>query len=246
MTNEPPLITAGSFQTAWVEAGRCVLGAGGSAANLVAHIKDVTVFDSELHGRVSSFAKSVGVLPPKDVAYTVFPHTPYWQGKSANEIYSRYNGTGGFYNRSRKRPHSGWGTYFRRMTHYQRSNGEIVNQLDRVISAIRDWRSPRQAAYAIVIPQPGPDTARPEGSPCLNYIAPQVTIGNPLTVGLLCVYRNHDFVERAYGNYWGLCELTKFIARETGAQPGTLTCVSSHAYVPSHRGQMRAFLDSLP
>jgi len=245
MPNEPWLIAASSFQHAWVEAAKRLSEAGGSAANLVAHIEDVTAFDSELHGRVSAFAKSIDVLPPKDVAYTVFPHTRYWQGKPADEIYRRYNEAGGFYDRTRRRPHSGWGTYFRRMTYYERPDGEIVNQLDKVIHAIRDWKAARQAAYAIVIAQPGPDTARPEGSPCLNYIAPQLTIGNPPTVGLLCVYRNHDFVERAYGNYWGLCELTKFIARETGAQPGTLTCVSSHAYVPSHKRQLRAFLDLL-
>jgi thymidylate synthase len=245
MPNEPWLIVTRSFQIAWVEAARHLSEAGGSTANLVVHVKDVTAFNSELHDRVTSFAKSIDVLPPKDVAYTVFPHTPYWQSKSAAEIYRRYNETGGFYDRSRRRPHSGWGTYFRRMTHYERPNGEIVNQLDKVISAIRNWKSARQAAYAIVIAQPGPDTARPEGSPCLSYIAPQVTIGDPLTVGLLCVYRNHDFVERAYGNYWGLCELAKFIARETGAEPGALTCVSSHAYVPSHKRQLRALLDSL-
>jgi len=139
----------------------------------------------------------------------------------------------------------GWGTYFRRMIHYEYPDGTVVNQLRKVIEAIRGWPVLHRAAYNMLIPRPGPDTAQRRGAPCLNYIAPQVDLSSPPSVGLLCVYRNHDFLERAYGNYWGLCNLTQFIAKETGLKCGPLTCVSSHAFVPGHKLALRVFLDSL-
>ena len=214
--------------------------------NLVVHIEDVLALDRGLHDQVTAFCKGQGLLTPKHVAWTIFPYTGFWQKMSAAKIYQRYNRDGGFYDWTRTKPRSGWGTYFRRMTHYETPGGEIVNQLDKVIRAIRDWQRPGAAAYTIVIPRPGPDTARPRGGPCLSHIVPQVDLRNPHRVGLLCVYRNHDFLERAYGNYWGLCNLTQFIAREAQIKPGPLTCVSSHAYVDKHRGDLRAFVDSLP
>jgi thymidylate synthase len=48
-------------------------------------------------------------------------------------------------------------------------------------------------------------------------------------INLLAVYRNHDFYERAYGNYLGLIKLIQYIANETNSEVGNLTCISSHA-----------------
>ena len=60
---------------------------------------------------------------------------------------------------------------------------------------------------------------------------------------MLAVYRNHDFLERAYGNYWGLCNLTGFLAPEVDATPGPITCVSSHAYVSEKKTALKAFVE---
>lgn len=87
---------------------------------------------------------------------------------------------------------------------------------------------------------------RRRGGPCLNYIAVQMEHGNPDALGLMCVYRNHDFLERAYGNYWGLCNLLCFVAEETDSAPGPLTCVSSRAHVENKKSTLNAFLDRLP
>jgi thymidylate synthase len=127
------------------------------------------------------------------------------------------------------------------MTHYENGNGSI-NQLDNIVNAINNRQKIYQAAYTIVIEKPGRETIRPLGAPCLNYIAVQLTPGNPRTISLLCIYRNHDFLERAYGNYWGLCNLIKFLSEETQSTPGALTCVSSHAYVNSNKTQILELL----
>jgi thymidylate synthase len=211
--------------------------------NLIVQIEDVSKFDPDFHAKVDQFSKNIGILAPKHVAYTIFPHKLHKWKKTAEGLFQAYNKKGGLYDWTRKRPRSGWGTYFRRMTHYEQQDGEVVNQLHRVIIALRDWDKLHRAAYTIVIPKPGADTARPRGGPCLNYIAPQV---NPSDVGpyvsLLCVYRSHDFLERAYGNYWALCNLTQFVAKEAGFNPGSLTCISSRAYIPNHKTALKALL----
>jgi thymidylate synthase len=167
----------------------------------------------------------------------------YATRKAAENQFHAYNRPGGFYERVK----TGWGTYFRRMTAYKGRAG-TVNQLDKIIAAIRKRESTSTAAYTVVIQQPGGETIRPLGGPCLNYVALQLEPANedhPMTLGLLAVYRNHDFLERAYGNYWGLSNLLLFLAAEVEAAPGPLTCVSSHAYVASKRAALRTFVGTL-
>jgi len=191
---------------------------------------------------VTAFAKSEGVLPPKDVAYTIFPHGLY-QHRNGDELFTAYNKPGGFYARVK----TGWGTYFRRMTSYKGANGR-VNQLGNIIAAVRDRQNLSKAAYTIVIQHPGGETMRPLGGPCLNYIAVQAEPGEdgqPPTIGLLAVYRNHDFLERAYGNYWGLCNLLMFLAKEVKGIPGPLTCVSSHAYVAGKKTALKTLVEGM-
>ena len=131
------------------------------------------------------------------------------------------------------------------MTHYD-IQGKIQNQLENIINAINTRDMTYKAAYTIVIQKPGGETIKPLGGPCLNYVAVQMeTEPSRTTLGLLSVYRNHDFLERAYGNYWGLCNLISFLSRETGTMPGPLTCVSSRAYVDRKKNRLSDFLDSI-
>jgi thymidylate synthase len=65
-----------------------------------------------------------------------------------------------------------------------------------------------------------------------------------MELSLMCIYRNHDFLERAYGNYWGLLNLLKFLAHETNLNVGVLTCISSHAYVDKKKTELKNFLEA--
>lgn len=77
------------------------------------------------------------------------------------------------------------------------------------------------------------------GSPCLNYVTIQVeNTGANRTIHLLAVYRNHDYRERTFGNYWGLCDLLKYICSETSSVVGSVTCISSHAYVVNNKASL--------
>ncbi len=245
MIDSPHLIETQSFQEAWIVAARHLHQHRWSVRNLIIHILDPVAFNQSIHDRVTAFANNVKVLGPKHVAYTIFPHCLRARCGTSKELYEKYNRTNGLCKRLVRRSHNRWGTYFQRLTAYETSDG-LVNQLDNIITAIRKDSSTYTAAFAMVIQKPGGETTRRLGGPCLNYMAVQLDAGPPRTLGLLCTYRNHEFLERAYGNYWGLCNLLKYMADETGTQPGPLTCISSQAFVVGHKAPLKKLLDSLP
>lgn len=243
MINEPVTLTTEGFQQAWLEAVRLLMNMQWERRNLMVQIRNPTHLDQILHDRVTDFARQEGVLGPKHVAYTIFPHGLYQRTGNAEKLFEAYNRRNGLFERLHRRK-PGWGTYFRRMTHYDKV-GDVVNQLGNVIRTIRTRKNVSKAAYAAIIQNPGGETVRPLGAPCLNYLAIQLEPGDSTVLGLLAVYRNHDFLERAYGNYWGLCNLVQFLAAEVEATVGPLTCVSSRAYVSGGKTVLRAFVEGL-
>ncbi len=243
MINAPVSITKPCFQTAWLEVVNRLRDNQWTLRNLIVHIKSPTTFCHDFHQNMSQFAEQIGLLGPKHVAYTIFPHKLYERTDNADLLYKSYNRHNGLFDRIQKRKRR-WGSYFRRMTRYETKDG-IVNQIDKIIRAINDRDNVSRAAYTILIQKPGGETVRPLGGPCLNYMAVQLERNDSVQLGLLAVYRNHDFLERAYGNYWGLCNLVSFLAKETGVAVGPLTCVSSHAYVSGKKTELRSFMDSL-
>lgn len=242
MINEPVSLVTDGFQQAWLQAVKLLANSRWELRNLIVQIKDPRIMDQAFHDKIEAFAKAQGILGPKHVAYTIFPHRLH-KRRSALALFTAYNRPRGLFDRIK----TGWGTYFRRMTNYKGASG-AVNQLDNIVAAIRDRKNLSKAAYTIVIQNPGGETVRPLGGPCLNYIAVQAEPGQgnrPLILGLLAVYRNHDFLERAYGNYWGLCNLLKFLAKEVKGTPGPLTCVSSHAYVEANKTAIKKLVGGL-
>lgn len=198
------------------------------------------------HHFIRAPASEVDIYSPKQVAYTIFPHRLYEKKeRSASRLYKAYNRPGGMCERLVRRSNNQWGTYFQRLTAYKTHN-DTVNQLQEIIDAISSDECTYTSAFCMVIQKPGGDTKRRLGGPCLNYIAVQLQAGPPQSLGLLCVYRNHDFLERAYGNYWGLCNLLRFMSEQVGAVPGCLTCVSSQAYVVREKTKLKSLLDALP
>jgi len=51
------------------------------------------------------------------------------------------------------------------------------------------------------------------------------------TVDLTAVYRSHHYAKRALGNLVGLSQLLHFVSKESGYDPGVLTCVSTLAHL---------------
>lgn len=52
---------------------------------------------------------------------------------------------------------------------------------------------------------------------------------------LTVMYRNHAYIARGLGNFIGLGRLQKFVADQSGARMGSLTCISTHAVIDHGR-----------
>lgn len=242
---EPHLIRKESFQGAWIEGVKLLNQNNWELRNLVVQIMNPLERNEDIHQQVIEFTRTNNLLNPKHVAYTIFPHGLYRDNHSAEELFSAYNRQGGFYNRIKRRSRRiRWGTYFRRMTFYK-NNTLPVNQLRNIIESINVSNRVHKVTYTIIIQRPSGETTAPRGGPCLNFAIVQLEPLPQKTLGLLCLYRNQDFLERAYGNFWGLCNLLNFLANETNSIPGPLTCIISHAYANGRKQDLRSFIHEL-
>lgn len=226
----------------WLEAVNHLLSVGGECRNLAVSIECPLQSKPQIDTAYQNLLADHGLRSLKQVTYTVFPRSLYIRvRRDANQLFDRYNRPNGIYERLRRR-HSrrfGWGSYFRRMTHFPSvdRNGHMafVNQLGDIVAMLRNRRRLHRAAYTVQIQIPGQDGKRTRGGPCLNYIALQLR--RPRVVDLLAVYRSHDFVQRAYGNYLSLGYLMEFLQDQTDYSVGCLTCLSSFASIRDLSGQ---------
>jgi thymidylate synthase len=101
-------------------------------------------------------------------------------------------------------------------------------QIMRAIRAYTNWKNAPKAAVVMHVSTPTIDHLRVQGSPCLQFA--EITRPSDDRLDIFAVYRNHDFVEKALGNFVGLARLLRFICRNTGYNAGSLICHSVHAY----------------
>lgn len=249
---QPNNICEQNFGTAWKTAVRFLLEQPQNHThNLVVTIDDISGFDTNIHNKYEQFCLSQKTLTPKQVSDTIFPETAF-RGRTRDQMFTSYNKVNGLFEKLRAKERaagkSSWGTYFRRMTHYpsldKRGRRIFVNQLKLIIDAMAERTSVNKASFTISTIVPGPDTKRSRGAACLNYLAVQLD-SNPRCASLLAVYRNHNFFDKAYGNYWGLCKLLDFICSETGFASAGITCISSHANVDRNIVDLKNFLGTL-
>jgi hypothetical protein len=227
-------IEGSNTSIAWLRAVEHLLNCGGECPNLMVQIANPTQVEAPIHAAYEQLLSRHDLLTLKQVIYTIFPLSLYRQvGKDPTKLFERYNRSGGIYDRLRRRyPRKfGWGSYFRRMTCYPAvdNQGHIVtmNQLEDVLDMLKERERVYKAAYTISIQIPGTDGRRIRGGPCLNYVALQLR--QPKVLHMLAVFRSHDFIQRAYGNYLSLGYLMEFLCEQTGYTMGTLGCLSSYA-----------------
>lgn len=178
------------------------------------------------------------------VANTIFPHSLYLPRLGPHARTHLYEMSEIARSVSRRRNRRG--TYFERLVAWPLEQA-TVNQLEKVIVRIRNTQErgrDTQNALELSLTEPRDnDTALSErtsalpvyspgrdnnvmGFPCLSHISLSLMDGR---LHMTALYRNHEFVRRAYGNYLGLGRLLGFLARESGTEVGELLCVSSHA-----------------
>lgn len=234
--NAPNVIIEENFQSAYFNAVTYLSTQHWELYNLIVQITNPLLFDNEINNGFTDFSKNNNISSPKIVSSTIFPENLYLLSNTREDLYRKY------INRLYPKAKFGnWGTYFHRMISYP-INGNSINQLENIITKINSRVYHSKAAFTIYIQVPGNETVRKMGAPCLNYAAVQIESNK---IGLLAVYRNHDFLKKAYGNYLGLCNLIKFLSMETNMDAGPLTCISSHAYIEKYKHSLLNFIDGI-
>lgn len=182
------------------------------------------------------------------VAQTIFPHGLLYKYcpdpenlDQRQQFYNRY-----MKNKNYIRAENPQGTYFQRLIWWPLwdTHERIrVNQIENIIRKINTGKASR-VVHEIAIENPlvegiggamlyNPDTDKNHSIymsfPCLSYISVKPESGAKTggKIHMTAVYRNHYFINRAYGNYLGLGLLLNFISNATGRKPGELFCVSS-------------------
>lgn len=253
---------------AWLDAARSLNAAPGRTDhNFVLEITSPTILggrdlqvikavDETLRSKTNGF----GVY---SVAGTIFPQGPYLRfGRP--DFYRRYLDS-----MKAGKKKGTWGTYaMRMMDRVHPKSRKVINPLDTIVTKLQETKTGRkiQSAYELgvhdvtdllsgetgcelPIYEPATDGRRATNIPCLSHLSFKLDRGKD-AIDLTAVYRSHHYAQRALGNLVGLSHLMQFVGKESGYQPGVLTCVSTLAHLDVGSfggvGATTALLNRLP
>jgi hypothetical protein len=248
------LIERDGLSEAWIAAMEQLLIRDGKAVNLNVAFQAGVNNDPAVTSEVDAFIEENdlrhsdgNLLAVRTVANTIFPtalYHPHLGKDAAGRLYENYELSMRM-QRRRKRDKE---TYFDRLVAYpvgglaepgdERLNPDGTwNQLAYYVGRLRTQRETLHlsSSYEIGVSHaidaefrvqaPFKDK-RMTSFPCLSHIS--LTLVDDC-VHMNATYRNQTFITRAYGNYVGLAELLRFVAAETGTQPGEVQVVATHA-----------------
>jgi len=233
-----PIATQPTNAQAWLAAAAAVQDAGGDAHNVVIDIADPIAIvgpDEAILQTVDQFLRDHKANAIIGVANTIFPQG-LLDRHGADGLYDAYNGK--VLPRMKQMTHD-WGRYFERMTAWKKIKGKevkIINPLDDLVHFMRSQICSGRAyrnAYEMTIYDPTRDAGKVSNRQCLSFLSFKLT--HDKTLLLTVMYRNHAYVARGLGNFVGLGRLQAFVAAQSGATLGSLTCVSTHAWIDADK-----------
>lgn len=211
---------------AWLDVAGHLLTKGPDDSNVVVTITDSTLFDQAWLTRFNPRAVRSKGDQIRDVANTVFPQKTWKNSADRPAFYERYKKA------HRRGGKKRWGTYFGRLISFGEKK---ENQLERVISVLNTWKNNPHAALTVHLSSPEFDSLRPLGAPCWHY--GEFLCPDRGSIDLVVVYRNHDYFNKALGNFIGLSRLLAFVCDQTGRKPGKLVCHSVRAYYHANKSE---------
>lgn len=215
-----------SCARAWAAAASAIADHG-EAYNVIIDVDNPAVHDDTDHAviaLVDGFLRKRGdrsVYPISTVANTIFPQALYDE-YGAPRFYDEYLKV--YDSLTNKR----WGRYFERMARHKTLDGKVVCPLADLVEKIKR-RTGHRHAYELAIYDTLQDGRVFRGGQCLSFLSFKLHPERGLC--LTAIYRNHTYITRCLGNLIGLGRLQAFIAKETDLRVGSLTCVSTHAYL---------------
>jgi thymidylate synthase len=222
----------------WLNAALTVKERGGEAHNVVIDIADPLVeseTDAAIIREVDAFLRGHHRNTLSGVANTIFPQRTY-ERHGPEAFYGVYRDT---VLPRMKQMTRDWGRYFDRLTAWRKVRGSevtIINPLDDLVqfmkTQIASDRTYRNA-YEMTVFDPARDAGKVSNRQCLSFLSFKLTHENQLL--LTAMYRNHAYIARGLGNFIGLGRLMAFVAEQSGATIGSLTCISTHAEIDHGR-----------
>lgn len=198
-----------SCSIAWLKAAKAVdERPKHEAHNVIIEILDPlrrTTDDRNIEKSVNCFLKKHQVYSLSTVANTIFPWALSRQ-HSGESLYAAYLRI------LPKISEGSWGTYFGRMIKHQTADNQIINPLQKhIIERLRKCVHGKGPTYRniyelriydpdtnISIHNPGTETERRMGGPCLSFMSFKLDNQNRLL--LTALYRNHYYIQRLLGN----------------------------------------------
>lgn len=248
------MIQREGLSEAWIAAMEVLVGRDGKGVNLNVAFQADVPDDWPVTACVDGFIEQKdlrhsdgNLLTVATVANTVFPaalYHPHLGDEAAPRVYENYE----LSMRMHRRRKGDKETYFNRLVAYpvggladegdERLNlNGTWNQLDYYVGRLRRQRETLHlsSSYELGVSHPIDADLRVQAPfkdkrmtsfPCLSHIS--LTLVDD-RVHMNATYRNQTFISRAYGNYVGLAALLRFVAMETGSQPGEVQVVATHA-----------------
>ena len=209
---------------AWQRGADLVIATPGhTVRNLITEISNPTCSDDGWYQQYDPKSVS-GTDRLSVVAKVLFPAVPKGADEGREEYFERWRKVL-VRARSTRSLHSSWnGTYFERLLSLDGSE----NQIERAIHVLSDWEIRSETVFVAHLSCPKLDAPRPRGAPCLQFI--ELFWHRDGVIDMVALYRNHDFLNKALGNFIGLGRLLKFITTESNKAPGRLICHSVRAY----------------
>jgi len=219
---------------AWRQGVQMILNED-EAFSLFTTIVQPAVFDTAWLDKHSPRRRRLGKDDLREVIKTIFPYYLSQRFTNRPELYREYLQR---HDRAMrfKRNRGTWGTYFERLVRFP--NHPETNQLETVINKLQAWKARSGTSLVFQLSTPSRDRPRTRGGPCWQFGEIVWHPGNRLD--LVVVYRNHDFLNKALGNFIGLGQLLNFICTASGKTPGRLLCHSVHAYNGGTKKALRA------
>ena len=218
----------------WLNAALTIQERGGEAHNVVIDIADPLTeseIDAAIIREVDAFLRGHHRNSLSGVANTIFPQSIY-DRHGPEALYEVYRET---VLPRMKQMTRDWGRYFDRLTAWKKVRGSdvtIINPLDDLVkfmsAQVASDRTYRNA-YEMTVFDPARDAGKVSNRQCLSFLSFKLTSQNQLL--LTVMYRNHAYIARGLGNFIGLGRLMAFVAEQSGATMGSLTCISTHAEI---------------
>lgn len=246
------VLEAERFVPVWLDAVRYLEHQGRRARNIVLEVANpttVTAQDKKVIDKVDAALRGnlKLKLSVQTVAGTLFPQAMY-----------RRHGADGLSERfmtimKRERKPGTWGTYAMRLMERRGRDpnttfspiGQVVKKLKNAAGDGNAYQSVYEVSPHVADDLDGDDlvyacelptfdsmidgNGKISNMPCLSHLSFKLT--GKSTVDLIAIYRSHWYLQRTLGNLLGLSQLLSFVAKEAGVQVGSLTCISTDAYL---------------